>query len=120
MGATKWLQVKLLSESSTIFGNIDKNCQFHCRVPLTGVLVFLTMWLLLLICFVAFCIILLRTVMYFLGMCFYVSAMVDDLQAALYNHNGRLGDRSNKKIELLPITEIEFHNVIIEYVPWLH
>lgn len=62
---------------------------------------------------VVYCLIVFRTVMYFLGMGFYVSAMVDDLAAALND--------INKSIREQPIEEaafadgIRFHNEMIEY-----
>lgn len=56
---------------------------------------------------------------YFLGMCFYIHAMVDDLGMALSEFDRRLQGKSKKhrnemNIHRALIREIQFHNDIIE------
>lgn len=84
-----------------------------CSVPVTGYKDFFFYWFFLMTVSVVYCLIVFRTVMYFLGMGFYVSAMVDDLAATLNDLNRSLQDRSIKESALA--NGIPFHNKMIEY-----
>lgn len=84
-----------------------------CSVPVTGYKDFFFYWFFLMTVSVVYCLIVFRTVMYFLGMGFYVSAMVDDLAATLNDLNRSLQDRSIEESALA--NGIRFHNKMIEY-----
>lgn len=87
-------------------------CVRFASVP--GYLVFFAGWLFLLICTMAYFLIVIRSVLYFLGICFYVPVMVKDLAVALDDLDKSLRDRSNRSQVLA--CEIRFHNEIIEYL----
>lgn len=93
--------------------------QFLCSVPLTGYLAFFACWLFLLTASVAYFLILFRSIMYFVGMCSYIHAMVDDLSAALVDFDEGLRDQSTahtaeRNSQQALANEIRFHNESIE------
>lgn len=102
-------------------GKLDSRKIDHFRsLTITSYSVFFSGWLLLMICSLGYCIIVFLSVMYFLGMCFYVSAMVDDLAIALDALDKSLRDHSMGYAARVSIQEglareIRFHSEIIEY-----
>lgn len=90
-------------------------------MPLTGCAAFFVLWMLLLASSVAYCLTVFRSIMYFVGMCFYVCAMVDDLAKDLDGFDKSLSRPSAKRLPQMDIQRdlaqiIRFHNEIIEYV----
>lgn len=111
---------------SHLSANIYKYRKFRCffssfSVPFTGSAVFFVGWLILLFCSSAYCLFIFQSLMYLVGMCLYVTAMVNDLAAVLGVLDESLRAQSvtqkavREKIQQALAYQIRFHNGIIEY-----
>lgn len=100
--------------------SLSEHLKCFFSIPVVGYFDFFIYWTFLLTVSVVYCLIVFRTVMYFLGMGVYIAAMVDDLTEALGNldktldtHSTTQSNRVKKKQVLAE--EIQFHNDMIEY-----
>lgn len=109
------IQLGALSSHDTMF----RKFAFY-SVPLAGCAAFFVFWAILTLSSIAFCLTAFRNVIYFVGMSFYVCAMVDDLAVDLDSldtiSSDPLVDRAaGRKIQRELAKKVRFHNEIIEY-----
>lgn len=86
-------------------------------MTLTGYTDFAVFWCILLAASIGYSFVVVRSIMYFLGQCYYVSTMADDLGQTLEGLDGSLRDRKidHTARHRALANEIQFHNDITEY-----
>lgn len=99
--------------------NKKPNASFR-SLPITGYLDFLCFWFFIMIAGGSYCLVAFRSVMYFLGVCVYVSGMVEDLSTSLDDLDKRIRDRPIEQTGRMNSQQaltraIRFHTDIIEY-----
>lgn len=130
LAITGWLEVRIVCRRAKNFFYREKNSVQNvcvsrpplprCSLPSTSCAIFFGLWPFMLMCTSAYLFIIVRSTMYFFGMCVYVSAMVADLGAALADFDERARVQSTERTVPLDsrralANQIRFHNEILEY-----